>query len=338
MRLCRFEIVPHGRPLVIAECGINHQGNPHIAMTMIEAAADAGADIVKTQLHMVDKEMLTNGPTAGYIKGDFADVLRKTSLPMECYEDLKDCAEANGMMFLCTPFSIEAADFLDELGVQAFKIGSGECSNGPLVQHIASKGKPVLLSTGMTTMNQIKITLDAVGTNVRNFILMNCTSVYPCPDSEIRLRRITGLYRRFGLPVGQSDHGVGIVTALAAVAYKAVVIEKHFTLDKTAWGPDQAASIEPNELKALVEGVRRIWHASGYYDELAVGEPEVAAMANESIVTIKPIQTGEILGDNNLWVLRPGTGIPAAKLYEYFGRRARVDIPARVLLREEWLA
>lgn len=330
-----FTITEHSRPLIVAEVGINHNGDLENARRLIDAAALAGADIVKFQTHLPDCEMLRSGPTAGYIGESFYGVLQRCTLSVLDHAILMRQAANLGILFMSTPFCMEAADLLDELDVPAFKVGSGELTNIPLQQHIARKRKPMIISTGMSTLDEVAHTVDAVLHLNHNIILLNCTSTYPAAHKDIRLLGIRQLRERFGLLVGQSDHSVGIATCLGAVALGAVVIEKHFTLSRSWPGPDQAASIEPEELKRLVVESKQIWEAMQERGLALDGEIPVQQMARHSIVTLATIHRGEPLTAKNIGVKRPGTGIPAARLDDYVGLTARRDIAADILLRQE---
>lgn len=335
-----FPLPPDGPPVIIAEIGINHSGDVELGCQMVKAAARAGAHVVKFQTHMPQHEMLRDGFSADYIGGSFYDLLAGCQLTYEDHRRLKELAESWGLTFMSTPFCREAADMLEQLGVAAYKVGSGESTNGPLLRHIARKGKPMVVSTGMSSLLEIMGTVDLLLEYDVELVVNNCTSVYPCPHGNVMLGRIAQyreLFERRGIRVGQSDHSQGIATALGAVALGAVLVEKHFTIDKTLPGPDQAASIGPVELERLVTESRQIWQALRCVAGPLDGETQVRAMARESVVTTVPIRRGDLLGADNLWVRRPGTGIPAGQLEHYYGRTALRDIPADVLLVDEWV-
>jgi len=242
---------------------------------------------------------------------------------------IEDC----GNIFLCTPFCREAADSLEELGVCAFKIGSGEANNIPFLKHVALKGKPMIISTGMTTREELIKSYDAVIKINRNVIFMNCTSLYPSTPLQTRLARIDWLKRTFGIPVGQSDHSPSISTALGAIARGACMIEKHVTLDKNADGPDHKVSLLTSEFKQMVDMGMEIWEGMQDGTEanvctLVEGEQELRDIANHSVVTIRDIEMGEFLTMDNIWVKRPGTGIPAADFEKILGSTVRKDLKA----------
>ena len=329
----------HGRkvgvgepPLVIAEGGINHNGSLELARELVRAAAKAGADVIKFQTHFPECEMLRDKAGADYIGGSFFELLDRCKLSHEDHRLLKEFAEKEGILFLSTPFSREAADFLEGIGVAAFKVGSGELTNLPLLQHIARKGKPMILSTGMSELEEIEETLRAIRPINDQLILLQCTSTYPTPYEHINLG-VIGLFReRFDLPTGLSDHSEGIYTAIAAVALGACVLEKHFTVDRNLPGPDQKASVEPAELAELVKGARAVFRASGKAKQVIQGEKPVQEMARESVVALEPIEVGSRVTAKSVWVKRPGTGIPAKLLDRVIGKRARRPIQADSLI------
>jgi sialic acid synthase SpsE len=235
-------------------------------------------------------------------------------------------------MYLSTPFSREAADRLDAMGVPAFKIGSGECNNLPLLEHIAAKGKPMILSTGMNDLESVKKSAAVIRAHGVPLALMHCTSMYPTPYDHVRLGAITELRREFpDAPIGLSDHSLNIWTSLGAVALGASMLEKHFTVSRSWPGPDTPISIEPQELADLIEGSRAIWRARGGAKTRLPEEQPVIDFAYATVVTIRPVRAGETFSHANVWVKRPGTG---AILAEHFGRvvgrRALRDVPADV--------
>lgn len=335
-------IGPGHPPVIVAEAGINWAnptsdrpagvGYMHKAFRLISAAAEAGAHIVKFQTHIVDAEMLRDGPSAGYVGESFYDLISACQLSFFEHKTLQDHARQHGIIFMSTPFSREAADMLDEIGVPAFKTGSGELTNIPLLRHIARKDKPMIVSTGMSTPTDIMATMNIIRPINPDICLMNCASTYPSAYKEIRLLGIPYLQQRFDCPVGQSDHSIGIATALAAVALGACVVEKHFTLGREWPGPDQQASILPDELKRLVVESRQIWEALGHREGILTNEIPVAAMAHHSVVTIAPVPAGAPFSLDTLWVKRPGTGIPAAMLDNIMGKVATRDLSANTLL------
>ncbi|MBI4576350.1 MAG: N-acetylneuraminate synthase family protein [Planctomycetes bacterium] len=332
-------LVGEGEPVfVIAEAGINHNGERKAARDLVVAAAEAGADCVKFQTHLPDHEMLRGGETAAYVGESLYDLLTRCALTVDDHRDLQRLAWERGVLFLSTPFSREAADLLETLDVAAYKTGSGELTNLPLQRHIARKGRPMIISTGMSTLEEVGETLDAVRRLNPHVVLAHCTSTYPTPYEDVNLGVIPVLRERFRVPVGLSDHSRGTYTALGAVALGACLIEKHFTLDRRGPGPDQAGSIEPGELAELVRGVRAVRAASGRAKEVLPGEAPVRRMAAESVVTLRAIRAGCPIRPEDVWVKRPGTGIPARRLEEVVGRVARKDLQPDVLVAWEDLA
>jgi N-acetylneuraminate synthase len=319
------DIGPGRRCLVIAEAGINHNGDEALAAELVEAAAEAGADAIKFQTHFPEHEMLRGGATAAYVGESLFDLLTRTSLSHDAHLAMRDLAARRGLLFLSTPFSREAADFLDAIGVAAFKTGSGELTNLPLQRHIARKRKPMIISTGMATPEEIDLAVQTVRAEQTPFALMHCTSTYPTPYGHVHLGCIAAL-KRYGVPVGFSDHTQGSFIAFAAVALGANLFEKHFTISRSLPGPDQQGSIEPAELRELVRGVRAIEDASGSTKAIQPGEQEVREMAHHSVVSLRDIAAGATIAPDDVWAKRPGTGIPARDLGRVIGRVAKRPI------------
>ena len=317
---------------VIAEAGINHNGDIDKAKMLIDAAATCGADAVKFQTHLPEKEMLRDSVTAAYVGESLFDLLKRVELSREDHAELKGHATNKGILFLSTPFSREAVELLEEIGVPAYKVGSGEMTNFPLLKHIANKKKPMIISTGMSTFQEIEETVSFIKKYNNDLILMHCTSTYPTRYEDVNLKVIEKLRQHFGIPVGLSDHSAGIYTALAAVALGACMIEKHFTIKRSWPGPDQKASITPGELKELVKGIRAIEKALGSIKKVADDEMPVQRMARESVVSLVDIRKGTVIEENMVWVKRPGTGIPAKYLGEVIGKKAKQDIAANSVI------
>ena len=311
-----------GEPcFVIAEAGINHDGDPTLAAELLDAAAAAGADAFKIQTHFPEHEMLRGGATAAYVGESLFDLLTRTALSREAHVELRDRAAKKGIVFLSTPFSREAADFLESIGVPAFKTGSGELTNLPLQQHIARKHRPMIISTGMSTPEEIDRTVQTVRAEGTPFALMHCTSTYPTPYEHVELGCINWLHDLYGVPVGFSDHTLGGYMALAAVASGAALFEKHFTTSRSLPGPDQQGSMEPRELEDVVRGIRAIERARGATKKIQPGEQDVRNMAHHSVVSIRDIAAGATIAAGDVWAKRPGTGIPARQLGEVVGRK-----------------
>jgi sialic acid synthase SpsE len=320
---------------VIAEAGINHNGDVKIAAELVEAAAAAGADAIKFQTHLPEFEMLKGGATAAYVGESLFDLLTRTALSKDGHLQMQELAKRKGIIFLSTPFSREAADYLDSIGVPAFKTGSGEMTNIPLQRHIARKGKPMIVSTGMSTPEEIDATVRALDEEHATFALMHCTSTYPTPFEHVQLGCIAQLQAKYGVPVGFSDHTLGTAISLAAVASGANIFEKHFTASRALPGPDQQGSMEPRELEALVKDIRAIERSLGATKKIQPGEQDVRNMALHSVVSIRDIAAGATIGKDDVWVKRPGTGIPARQLADIIGRTAKRAIAKDTLLRLE---
>jgi sialic acid synthase SpsE len=333
-------IGPDDPPFVMAEVGINHEGNFDKAIQMVDAAAGSGADCVKFQTHITEMEMIPTDMKPGDISDErLWDIIKRCELTADEERAVKERCDEKGILFLSTPFSREASDRLEKLDVPAYKVGSGECNNVPLVEHIARKGKPIILSTGMNSIPTIRATVEAVARIGTPLMLMHCVSMYPTPYGSVHLQAIGDLQREFGLPVGLSDHSIGIYTCLGGVALGACALEKHFTISRSWPGPDVPISIEPDELRELVVGSRAVWQGMSGGKEIQPGEQPVIDFAYASVVSIAPIAAGTTLGLDNIWVKRPGTGELLARDFErVLGRRAARDIPADVQIRTEDLA
>ena len=311
-------------PLVIAEVGINHEGDVAKALRMVHDAYDAGAECVKFQCHVIDDEMIPNAVVPGNATESIWAIMSRCALgeAEEC--SLKARVESQGMLYLSTPFSRAAADRLERMGVPAYKIGSGECNNYPLIRHIAAFGKPVILSTGMNDLDSIEPAVAILRDARIPYALLHCTSMYPTPYDKVRLGALSDLRARFPDAVlGLSDHSIGNYTCLAAVALGARVLEKHFTSDKSWPGPDIPISIDPSELRDLVRGSRAVFAALAGRKSVLPEEQPTIDFAYASVVAIRDIATGDRLSLENVWVKRPGTGpIKAAAFETLLGRVA----------------
>lgn len=324
---------PDQPPLVIVEVGINHEGSLQKAMQLVDAAVEAGAELVKFQCHITEKEMVPTDMTPGEIsKEKLWDIIKRCELTAREELEVQAYCEKKGVIYLSTPFSREAADRLDEMGVPAFKIGSGECNNIPLLEHIAAKGKPMILSTGMNDLDSVRKSTAAIRKYGVPLGLLHCTSMYPTPYDKVRLGGVSELLDAFpDSPIGLSDHSLNIWTCLGAVALGATMLEKHFTVSRAWPGPDTAISIEPRELKDLIEGSRAIWQARGGGKTRLAEEQPVINFAYATVVTIAPVKAGESFSKENIWVKRPGTGkILADRFDEIIGLKAMRDLPAEV--------
>jgi sialic acid synthase SpsE len=323
------KIGPDFPPLVIAEVGINHEGDFDKALCLVDAASLAGAEIIKFQTHITDKEMLKTDMKPGNISEEILwDIIKRCELTAEEEIKIQKYCNQKNILYLSTPFSREASDRLENMNVPAFKIGSGECNNLPLIKHIASKGKPIILSTGMNDISSISRSVQIIKNYKCPLAILHCTSMYPTPYHEVRLGAIKDLKENFiDYPIGLSDHSLGIETCLGAVALGACILEKHFTISKDWPGPDIAISIDPNELKKLIEGSVKIWEARGGIKNILPAEKPVIDFAYASIVTIKPVGMGDIFSSDNIWVKRPGNGKLSAEKYDkVIGMKAKNDI------------
>jgi N-acetylneuraminate synthase len=335
VRIGSRTIGPDTPPLVIAEVGINHEGDLGKALRMVDDAAAAGCECVKFQSHVVDDEMIPNDVIPANAAESIWDIMVRCALTEEEEQEVKAAVEARGMIYLCTPFSRAAALRLERLGVTAYKIGSGECNNYPLIRLIASFGKPVILSTGMNDLGSIEPAVTILRQAGVEFALLQCTSMYPTPYEKVRLGAIAELRDRFpDCIVGLSDHSVGNYTCFGATALGACILEKHFTSDKSWPGPDIAISIDPSELRELIEGSRAIHSARGGSKTILREEQPTIDFAYASVVTIRDVAAGELLTRENLWVKRPGTGEILAADYEtVLGKAARGYIPKDTQIR-----
>jgi N-acetylneuraminate synthase len=325
--------VGNGEPvLVVAEIGNNHDGGVNQAERLIEAAAEAGADAVKFQTHIAFAEMLPSTPTPPHFDEPRFSFTERMEFSLDEHRRLKEFAEERDLIFFSSPFSIQAVDLLEDVGVELYKVASGEVTNPPLLARIAETGKPVLLSTGMSGLDDIADAVAALSPSP--LVLMQCTSAYPCPPDRVNLRAMATMRERFDLPVGLSDHTEGIVTSIAAVALGGVCIEKHFTLSKRLYGPDHHASLEPDELRRLVAAVREVESALGSpTKERDASIDPVRATFEKSIVTTARIAAGATIEASMLTTKRPGTGISATRMNDVIGRRATRDLPENELVR-----
>lgn len=317
-------------PLVIAEIGINHEGSLETAKQMVDAAYQAGAEIIKHQTHVVDDEMspLAQKVIPGNTDVSIYDVMSRCALNESDELELKKYVEQLGMIYLSTPFSRAAANRLRKMDVLAYKIGSGECNNYPLIEHIASFGRPMIISTGMNDIQSIRKTVEIVEKYQVPYALLHCTNVYPTPPSLVRLGGMQELQRSFpNAVVGLSDHTVNNNACLAATALGASILERHFTDSKDRPGPDIICSMDPQELRELIKGSAEIALMRGGEKKAAQEEQVTIDFAFATVVAIRDINQGEVFTKENLWVKRPGTGeIRAAHYNDLLGKRAAKDI------------
>jgi N-acetylneuraminate synthase len=334
-------VIGAGHPtFVIAEAGVNHNGDLGRALDLVQAAADAGADAVKFQTFHTDLVVTARAPQAAYQRRNAParsqrDMIRRLELSEDTHRRLKSRAERRGLVFLSTPFDAPSADFLFALGVPAFKIPSGELTNLPFLRQIARFRRPILLSTGMSTLAEVAV---AVATLRRaggaQMALLHCVSCYPARLEDVNLRAIETLAGRFHVPAGYSDHTLGIEASLAAVARGAVIIEKHLTLDRRLKGPDHAASLEPREFAAMVHGIRNVERMLGSGVKAPVpAELPVARVARRSLVTAVPIPRDTRITASMVMCKRPGTGLPPSEHGDVVGRTTRKTLSADHVLR-----
>lgn len=320
-------------PLVLVEVGINHEGQFQKAIELIDAAVSSGAEVVKFQCHITEKEMIPTDMTPGEISSEkLWDIIKRCELTEEEEIELQRYCEKKNVIYLSTPFSKEAAERLNRMNVPAFKIGSGECNNYPLIEYVAGLGKPIILSTGMNNLDSITKSVKILQKHNVSFALLHCTSMYPTPYEKVRLGCIKDLQETFpGVPVGLSDHSLNIWTCLGAVALGASILEKHFTISRSWPGPDTGISIEPAELADLIVGSQAIWKARGGEKTILSEEKPVIDFAYATVVTIAPIKAGDLFSLDNVWVKRPGLGSISAEFFnEVLNKRAVKDLPVDV--------
>ncbi|MDA3833903.1 MAG: N-acetylneuraminate synthase family protein [Spirochaetales bacterium] len=325
-------------PLVIAELGINHEGSLQTAFEMVDAAARAGVQVLKHQTHVVDDEMMTAAKKVipGNADVSIYEIMKRCALSESEEIRLKEYVESKGMIFLSTPFSRAAALRLERMGVSAYKIGSGECNNYPLIDLIASFGKPMIVSTGMNTLISIKKTVGILEKHGVDYALLHTTNLYPTPNHLVRLGAMQEMANAFhGTVYGLSDHTVNNYACLAAVALGASILERHFTDRMTRSGPDIICSMDEQACRELVEGSRIIWEQSGGEKGPALEEGVTIDFAFASVCTISPVTKGEFFSEKNIWVKRPGKGgIPAGKYDQILGLKAMVDLDVDIQLQE----
>lgn len=349
------------RVLIIAEAGVNHNGSAERALEMVRAAAEAGADIIKFQTFKPELGVASHAAKADYQKDTTGtgesqlEMVRKYELSREAHEIIAARCEEIGIEFFSAPFDLPSVDLLVDLGVKRMKIPSGEITNWPLIHKVARAGKPVVMSTGMSSLEEIRGALgvfllgalkpgaapcgraaeDVLASRegraylAENMILLHCTTQYPAPYEDVNLLAMDVLSEEFGLPVGYSDHTRGIAVSVAAAARGAVVIEKHFTLDRTLPGPDHPASIEPDELRSLVESVRIVEKSLGRkIKNVTPSEESNRLIARKSLTALTDIHKGEVFTAANLGTKRPGDGVPPTEYWRYLGTASDRDYAA----------
>lgn len=319
--------------IIIAEAGVNHNGDFEIAKKLVDAAAAAAADYVKFQTFKADKIVSKEAKKADYQIKNINDnddsqyaMLKKLELPEEWHYLLLDYAKSKNIQFLSTGFDIDSIDFLDKLGIEVFKIPSGELTNRPYLEHIARKNKEIILSTGMANTHEIKEAIDVLvnaGAKKDLISILHCNTEYPTPMKDVNLKAMNEIAKEFNVKIGYSDHTLGIEIPIAAVALGAKIIEKHFTIDRTLNGPDHLASLEPNELKQMVDAIRNVEKAiSGNgIKEASESEKKNIQTVRKSLHFKHDLEGGHILKEEDLLIIRPGTGVSPMKIYEFVGKK-----------------
>lgn len=328
------------RTFIIAEIGVNHNGDINLAKKMIKSASECGVDAVKFQTYVSEELVLKNAEKADYQKKNDSnesqfEMLKKLELSYDDFSQLKKYAQECGVLFLSSPFDRKSVDLLEKLEVSAYKLGSGELNNLELIEYVQSKNKPIILSTGMATLKEIKETYDFIK-DKSNLFLLHCITGYPTSFEETNLNFIKTLQKEFEIPIGFSDHSPGIELSIAAVALGACIIEKHFTIDKNLPGPDHKASLNSTEFKAMVDAIRHVEVAMGDGTrKLSENELNIKKVARKSIVLSKNISKGMVIKKDMLTIKRPGTGIPPNHINEVVGKRVLKDLKSQTMLKWE---
>lgn len=339
-------VMKPGRSFIIAEAGVNHNGSIERAFALVDAARQARADAVKFQTFKAERLATVGAPKAAYQIENTGnsesqhEMLRRLELTPETHRALLRHCKRKRIHFLSTPFDEQSADFLEELGVEIFKIPSGEITNLSFLAHVARKGKPIILSTGMSSLAEVRAAVRVIEKQGNSdLVILHCVSNYPADPADVNLRAMATLEKAFRHPAGFSDHTEGIEIPLAAAALGARVIEKHFTLDRNLPGPDHRASLEPAELAALVRGIRKIEAALGTGKKTpAAAERGTARVARKSLVAAEDIPKGAVLTPGMIAVKRPGTGLAPALKPDLVGRKAARAIPEGTLFSMEMVA
>lgn len=325
----RHVIGPDQPCFVIAEAGVNHNGDPELACQLIDAAAQCGADAVKFQTFTPERLASPTGPKAKYqiettgSNQSQLDMLRQLALSSESFADLQQHCRSRNIVFLSTPFEEDSIDVLDHLDISAFKVPSGEITNLPFLRHLAAKGRPIILSTGMATLSEVEKAAETLAASrCTELAILHCVSAYPADASECNLRAMQTLATAFEVPVGFSDHTLGTVVAIASAALGAKVIEKHLTLDRNMQGPDHRASLEPDEFAGMVSDIRAVQSSLG--DGIKRPHPreaDIARVTRKSIVALCELHVGVTITRDMVGILRPGTGIAPEYFETLVGRR-----------------
>ena len=335
--ICGRKIGQEFAPLVIAEIGINHNGSLGTAFTMVDAAHKAGAEVIKHQTHIVDDEMSAEAKKVIPGNADISiyDIMKKAALDEKEEIALKEYVESLGMIFISTPFSRAAADRLERMNICAYKIGSGECNNYPLIEHIASFQKPMIISTGMNDIVSVKKTVAILQKHNVKYALLHTTNLYPTPPELVRLGAMQELQKEFpNVPIGLSDHTTSNLACFAATALGASILERHFTDSMQRKGPDIVNSMDPQALIELIHGSKEIALMRGGKKEAAKEEQVTIDFAFATVVSIKDIKEGDIFTKENIWVKRPGTGEIKAEFFtQLLGKKATKPIKKETHLR-----
>ena len=336
IKIAGKKISKNSKCFIIAEAADSHLGNLEVAKEMALQTKLAGADAIKYQHHLPDEEMLKEIPLSDNFEEPLYDFLIRNALSIDQHAELKQYCADIGIIYLCTPFSYKAALELYEIGVDCFKIGSGEMTDIPSLEKIAELGIPMILSTGMSTFEEIDETYRVLKNVGVDFALMNCVSEYPPHYEDMNLGTIPMMLERYpDILIGHSDHTPDLYTCYVAVAFGAKIIEKHIILDKTQRGPDQSVSIDMLDLRNLVDGIRKVEMSLGNQKFVHDEEKQIRTWAHRSIVTIKNVKKGESLTLESIWTKRPGTGIPANKIKDVLGKKAKIDLPKNHLIKWE---
>jgi len=338
IKIGKIKIGQNCKPFIICELGINHGGSLKVAKKMVDLAKKAGADAIKNQLHIPKAEMIDEArktiPTN--TNKSIYQVIEENLMSIQNEKKLKLYVEKKNMVYLSTPFSLDAAKKLNKIGIKAFKVGSGEFNNIPLIKEIAKFKKPIILSTGMNDLASIKNTVKTLNKIKAKYALLHCKSEYPADYSGLKLDFISVLKKKFpNIVVGYSDHSIGIVPSISAMAKGAQILEKHFTDSKKRKGPDIVCSMDPNELSFLSKAAKIIFLSNGKNKKISAVEKITAKFAFSSVVSIKNIEKGEMLNLSNIWVKRPGTGyFLANKLMYLLGKKAKNKILSNCFIKK----
>ncbi len=339
----RYTINEDSSPLIIAEIGVNHNGNLSLAKELIDLAKETGADIVKFQSFITDEIATLGGPSPEYIKREspefksFYELLKTLELSHEAHQKLIDYCKQKDIVFLSTPYDYKSADMLDELGVPMFKIASTDSTNVPFIEYVAKKGKPMIISTGMSTLEEAEDAIDACRKAGNDqIIIMQCTSNYPASIDSANIKVVNTYRGKLGVLVGYSDHTSGELCAILAVGQGAVIFEKHFTKDKNLPGPDQSASANPDEMKRYIQAIKDAYVALGDgVKKIMPEEKSTKPSMQKSLTSTRAIKAGEVINEMDILIRRPATGIVPKRLNEIIGKKAARDIKANIPIVED---